>query len=99
MGKAVVVSPPVVVMISSIGRNQSFNKLLHILDQAGLVFDSCQGGSGARNEKSDLPALDLFWLKLASKVGSDIYDVAESRSFLEELLGQNFYHSTNRMFA
>src|SRR4029453_2220020 len=58
--KAVVVTPTIIVGVSSVRRNELLDEFLEIADQAGLILYGGQCGSGARDEERHSPPLNFF---------------------------------------
>jgi hypothetical protein len=97
--KTVVVTPTIVVVVSSVRRNELFDEFLEIADQTGLILNGGQCGSGARDEERHEPALNLLLFDLFSDSGGDVDDVAETGSLLGKFLGVNLNHAISQTSA
>lgn len=93
MGVAIVVSPTIIVMVSSIGGNEFFHEFLQVLYQAGFEFNCRQCRGRTRDKNRGHATLNLFFLDVLANFGRDIDDVTEARGLFRKFLGVNLYHA------
>jgi hypothetical protein len=78
MRKPIIVTPSIVMMIASVGRNQFFDELFEVLNESWLVFDGSESSSRTSDKKSNQAVLDLGVSDLRCHFGGNIDDVAKT---------------------
>ena len=89
MGKTIIVAPAIIVMVAAIGRDQSLDEFLQVLNQSRFMLDRGNGRGRARHEDREQTFVDVFFLNLLAKLWRDVDDVAEAGSLFDDFIGAN----------
>ena len=68
MRKTIVVAPAIVVMVAAVGRDQSLDEFLQVLNQSRFMLDRGNGRGRARHKDCEQTVVNVFFLNLLAKL-------------------------------